>query len=605
MPTISFKDFVKKAGGKPSDVKVIPSSQAPAAPAPKSGGFFDAAKSFVKDAAGDVVDTGKAIKQSVTQRSDEFNKGLVDTMNGKQDISETLFQLLGNAAGGAADIAGELVTGAAKVALPQSVEDKVKDTATKVISPVVQTQFVQQVLDGYSKIEKENPQLARDIDAALGLGNFALTMAGGAAVERSATGAVKAGQEVVDVASQAAKTAAEKAGAVATTVGEQAGKVRGIGGLMVDEASRIPSRVATNVAEKQAVREAIQTLPTQTAKIAARDGIDIPDVKFLYEIPAEQKPALQKLAQVAKDFSEGKTKTNPIEVVGKPIVTRIQQLEAEAQKVGSQLGEVAKNELGTLQSQQLGSPVFNSLRKVRGLSGIKVNNKGVLDFTDTVLSTALTKSDRQAIQQVFTEAVKGGSGASKHRLRQELFEILGGKKKSLSNITDTQEQAFQAIREGLSTVLETKSGNYKTLSNQYRKIVQPLQDIRKFMKATSNGSEQDILDMSAGLLARRLTSNASSNPQIRSLLSALDAATAVPGKTRLSVETLQDFYNILNKYYDIAGKTSFQSGVQTGVEKAGSIQGVIVKTLQDTAGKSVAVRQKALEDALKEIFNSK
>lgn len=178
-----------------------------------------------------------------------------------------------------------------------------------------------------------------------------------------------------------------------------------------------------------------------------------------------------------------------------------------------------------------------------------------MDFKNTTLATSLTKSDRNAIQKVFTSAIKDSTGKQKHLLRQELFEILGGKKKALTNITDTQEKAFDAIRKGLSDVLEMKNPQYKALSNEYRKIIQPLSEMRRFMKSLPDATE-DILDMKAGLLARRLTSNAQSNPQIRQMLRNLDKATG--GKTADSVEAMQDLYNILDKYYNIAGKTGFK-----------------------------------------------
>jgi hypothetical protein len=244
-------------------------------------------------------------------------------------------------------------------------------------------------------------------------------------------------------------------------------------------------------------------------------------------------------------------------------------------------------------------PVFNNLKKVGGLDGLKINKKGVLDFTDTVLTTAETRADRNAIQSMFTNALKKGTGKQKHLLRQELFEVLGGKKKSLTNLTDTQEKAYEAIRKGLSDVLEGKNDQYKTLSNDYRKLIEPLKEMRKFMKNVA-GADDDILDMSAGLLARRITSNAASNPQIRKILRAMDNATKEKGKVSLSVETLQDFYNVLDKYYDIAGKTSFQGQVKAGIESATGPIDYAMKQIGNITGETVAVRQKALERIIEE-----
>jgi hypothetical protein len=116
------------------------------------------------------------------------------------------------------------------------------------------------------------------------------------------------------------------------------------------------------------------------------------------------------------------------------------------------------------------------------------------------------------------------------------------------------------------------------------------------------GATEDILNMDAGLLARRLTSNAGSNPEIRNLLRLLDKATKKAGKTAINVENLQDFYNILDKYYDIAGKTTLQGQVQRGFEKGSGIIDTVFKNVKKFGGETDAVRTKAIEDALNEIL---
>ena len=209
----------------------------------------------------------------------------------------------------------------------------------------------------------------------------------------------------------------------------------------------------------------------------------------------------------------------------------------------------------------------------------------------------MTKSDRAAIQKVFKDAITNGTGKQKHLLRQELFEVIGGKKRGLETITDTQEKAFNAIREGLSDVLESKNAKYSDLSNRYRKIITPLNDMRALIGEV--GDKKDLVDLSAGLIARRITSNAKSNPEIRNLLRQLDRATA-KGQTATSVETLVDIYNVLEKYYDTSGKTTLQSQVQRGVEKAG-VRNLVEDTIGGLVGQTDAVRQKAIEDLIKSI----
>lgn len=440
-----------------------------------------------------------------------------------------------------------------------------------------------------SELAKRHPESAKDIEDVLDT----LALLGGQKVSPTLAGVAQKGKQVVKATVPPIRGGAAGIATAARTTKDIA--TTAFGGVQ-----RIPSRIATNVAEKRAQKEAIRQLPVKSAQEAVQQGVDIADVKQMMNLPKAQVSPLRKLLSGVQKYARGETETNPIEIVGRPMRQGVQRLESAKGKIGQQLGEVANN-LGEVSTREVFRPVFDALQKVPGLNGLRVSGRGELIFGDTVLASALSKNERKAIQKIFIEAVKAGSGKSKHLLRQELFEILGGKKRALTALTDTQEKAFDAVRSGLSNVLEGKNTAYKTLSNEYRKIVQPLQNLRRFFKNVA-GADEDILDMNAGLLARRLTSAAPSNPQIRAILRSMDNALATKGKTLTNLETLQDFYNILDRYYDIAPKTGFQGQVKTGVEKATSGTGFMMEKARELAGETPAVRQKALEALLADVL---
>jgi hypothetical protein len=514
------------------------------------------------------VPSPRAVVQAGKEVATGFGKGLVQSAVGTAQMLQ---------AGGQRALAG--VTG-------QPLEQVQETTGFKSLQGT-EAEQINELLKADTTGEKTGKVLAFATEL--------LTPSGGRkAIEKGVSKGEQIAGSVADVATEGVDILRQGA----SRVGEVVEGAKTIGGELVEGVARIPSRVAINLAEKQATQQAIKSLPSKTAQEAVIEGVDIQDVKEISNFSKTFKEPAKKLIKVVQDFSSGASKTNPIEVVGKPIVNRIKQLESELGKVGQKLGEIAGT-LGKVTKEEVIDPVFTSLKKIPGLSGLKLNKKGILDFTDTVLTTAETQSDRVAIQKIFSDAIKSGTGKSKHLLRQELFEILGGKKKALTNLTDTQEKAFEAIRKGLAGVLDTKSPQYKNLNQQFAKIAQPLQEMRKFMKGTV-GATEDILEMQAGLLARRLTSNAQSNPQIRAILKAMDSATKIKGKAQLSVEKLQDFYNILDKYYDIAGKTGFQAQVKAGIEKG--IPETIIGAVKDIAGTTQATRTKALEKLFNEIL---
>lgn len=522
-------------------------------------------------------------------------KGITKSIQAKEtSLPSGILQTGGAVAGGTLGVVGDIVSSTPVVkdvvqSVAEPISEGVKATQNWLANnPTFQNVVTTEVADNIANVINSDPDIAKNAQAVNDIANAVLLAKGGAqaaskSVNLAKETAVKGGELVSETVESAVSSPLAK-GAVDIT------KMAG------ETLARVPSRVATNVAEKQAQEAVIRYLPTPKAQVAARDGIDVVDVTTLPEVV--KTPQAQKLVQVVKDFAQGKTKTDPIEVVGEPITKRVKDLDTQRKTIGAQLGEVSKN-LGIVTKPELSSGVFARLIEVPGLQGLTVSPTGKLNFSKTTLTSKATAPDRKALQEAYSQATRWGDGEKAHLYRQELFEILGGKKKGRAEVTDTQEGGLDAIRSGLSDVLESKNGQYKTLSNEYRKIVQPLGDLRKLMKNIDPNSTDDILNMSAGLLARRITSAAASNPQIKQLLQNLDEA-GVKGTTKESVTQLQDLYNILNKYYDIAPKTGFQN--LTKEATADSLVGTIKETARDIAGKSNAVRQKALEDYLDELL---
>lgn len=469
---------------------------------------------------------------------------------------------------------------------------------TAAIAPIIQdtlkssgitdNKTFQDVVMGVDTWAKENPDLAKNSQNVV---EIATTLIGAKGVT---TG--------LPIAKRGVESTVE---GLTTGISRVAGSplVRGVESATksaTEGIARIPARVATNIAEKQALNTSISELPSKVAQTAVRDGLDINDVKSLYQIPETVKPQAKELVDTVKRFAAGDKSVDPIEMVGRPIVARLKELDSLKGTIGQKLGVVAEK-LGTVTTKEVYPVVFANLKKVQGLNGLTVNSKGVLNFKNTVLATSATAADRAAIQRIFTDAIKGGTGKQKHLLRQELFEVLGGKKKAGVQLTDTQAKAFEAIRKGLADVLDAKNSEYKALNMEFAKVVQPINDMRKAMRVGADATE-DILDMNAGLIARRLTSTSLSQGQIKTILGALDNATAVKGSVLQTTEGLQNLYNVLGKYYDLAPATGFQGQVKNAVTFGGGILDRITKALSGVAGESPAVRQKALEAVLAEIL---
>lgn len=549
---------------------------------------------------GEIFESGRKEIAEETKRAGEQFAQTPKTATGELiEKPAILLRSLFRGAGTTAKTAGKLIAEpvvAGVGAVSERISDipEVQKFATNpFISSALDTviEGLSQAGENYEQFSQENPDLARDIEAGT---EILLTVLG-----EKATGEILS--KITSQIGKIGRETAEGVGRGFTQIGE--GIAEQVPSQISERLGVIPSRIRTNLQTRQIQQRAIGELPTETARTSVRQGIDISDVRFITQEIAEQaenKDVYKRLLQSAKEFEGNPRATNPIEIVGEPLTKRLKELDSQRLKIGQELGKVSDN-LGSLTEDELKPVVFGELQKVRGLQGLKLTDKGVLNFEDTVLSTQLTKADRNAINNIFGEAIKAGTGKSKHQLRQELFEILGGKKKSLANITDTQDKAFQAVRKALSDVLETKNETYKELSNQYRKVVQPLSEMRRIMREIP-GADEDILDMQAGILARRLTSTAPSNPRIRNTLRQLDQALETTGKTEISVERLQDFYNLLGKYFDIAPATGFKGQIEGALQVKGGVVSQILERLGGITGQTPEVRKESLEQLLESIF---
>lgn len=541
---------------------------------------------------------GDSIAEVGKERFQDTLKSVERMQTGEQSAAETVLQTAGNIAGGLTEAAMKTVgAGISKLGDITGLKEPIKNIGSQILQTPIGQSALKALQGGVNKYEEwkaKNPRAAENIEAVVDIASFIPVAKGTeSAVKGVAQGAKTIKNEVMSVAKPIFAKSAEIGGKAFDSA-------KTVGGSIIDSASRLPSNFATNVAAKKARIDAIKSLPTKTAQLAAKDGVDIEDIKYIYNLPKSVKPAAKELVQSVKNFSAGATTENPIEVVGKPIIASIKIADKKASEVGKKLGTVAKN-LGSVSREKASPAIMKELQKIQGLSGLRVKN-GVLDFKNTVLATGETASDRNAIQGIFSAAIKSDSGVSKHLLRQELFESLGGKKLAKVSLTGTQEKAYEAVRRGLLKVLDSvdSSGRYAKYNTEYAKISAPLEELRKFMKSVS-GADEDILNMNAGLLARRLTGNSMSNPQVRAILRSLDKITE--GTTATKTEALQDLYNLLEKYYDITGKTSFKGGITAGVEAAtgfneavGKVAAQILPT-QRTQDVVIKAIERALEEA--------
>ena len=388
--------------------------------------------------------------------------------------------------------------------------------------------------------------------------------------------------------------------------GGSGGIVSNTGKLLVGTAeditggiSRAPSNLKTNLEASIASRKAAEAAPVEI-KAAVKRGIAPRDAKLIQSATPEEKDIFNKMLSEAKSYETDRGAFDPATVGGSHLQGRISEAKKLADSIGGELGAVT-GKLTGVEIPNASADVITRLQEVPGLKGLKIGEKGGLDFSRTSLASKLNAGEANQINTAF-EHLQGGDVEKLHLFRQELFEYLGGKKKANIQTTDTVDKAFEAIRRGLGDSIDSVSPEYKALNKKYAQIADPLMRLKKFYRGLE-GASYDILDERSGILMRRLTSNAPSGQELKASIEKLNAILAENGmKSNVNLQRIQDFQNALERYYDISKDTGFAGQTGVGISRASSGINRIVDPMIDlitkNSGNTPAVKQKALEELL-------
>lgn len=375
--------------------------------------------------------------------------------------------------------------------------------------------------------------------------------AGGAALGAAAGSASRAGktaiENIIEKYSPTLKTVKNVGKGLAEKAKEGVRKTQGFA-----------DRVEINAAEKQAARLEFDALPAQI-KDAATKGVLPRDAQLIAGATPTEKKLMSSLRDTAEAFEKDRMSTPPSELFGQEFSKRVTALKDEVEKAVSTLDEIVrKSGNKKLDTGATADNIIQSMQSVKGLEGIKFKADGTLDFSGTTLSSSLTKSERKALNSALKDALRRKDTFNAHKYRQELFEELGGRTRAGIKTTDTADAGLEAIRKGLSKSIGGVAKGYEDANQKVAELLGIKKQIQNIFGNSKKGS-QDIFNLKAGVLLRRLTSNAKSGQDIAGIIRDLETVLEGKGiKFDTSLLKVQEFINLLNRYYDVAGDTSLQ-----------------------------------------------
>lgn len=372
----------------------------------------------------------------------------------------------------------------------------------------------------------------------------------------------------------------------------------------VGKATGSLERSKINVQAQREAREAFQKLEPRSQD-AIRKGLLPRDVELIKAGSASEQQVYKRIVDAAEAYSTNRTTANrPSVILGEEFSKRINGLGRAMETSFDELDDAVRGLGDTrLESNETMNFVIERLRNTNGLKGIDINESGVLNFANTQLSGSNSATARKELQRIFDDVVQRADDPQRmHLYRKELFEDLGGKKSSGTKLVGTEEKGVNAMRQGMAEAIETVSPEYKAANTKVAKLLDTKKEIVKKFGEVSQGNE-DIFDIKSSILLRRLTSNAKTGQDMAELIRTLEGTL---GDFDIRFDTdlvrIQEFLNLLDRYYDIAPDTSLLGIMRADSPKSKS---ELIQKIFDIVGGNFNATDDTAKQAIKDLLEGR
>lgn len=534
-----------------------------------------------------------SVGESLGKRAAYAGETAKKVWGGKIHPLEGSVRAVGTAIGAVGDVVGQAGISAVKAVTPDTVEKKFMESA-----PVkAGAEAISSVASKYQDWKSRNQRAAEDLEALV---NIASVLPVGAAGKAAGGAVARGASEVAEIVGKTAKSVGKTAAGAVETAGKVGGVIREAGLSAKETLKQVPARAAANKEAMTLARESMEELP-EKFRVAVTNGVRPRDAAIVRELSPKEMTAARKMISAADDFSKNRAAPDPTGIVGEEVTKRVRDIDELAASEGKKLGDFA-SQLGSSKVSSVPRDVVRRIREVPGMENANIvpgkNGRYTLDLERTALGSSLSRGERTRIAAAFSD-IYDKDGLQLHRLRQNLFEILGGKKKAKVVLTGTEEKAMEAIRQGIADALEAGSVGYKEANRKVAEILSVRSAFNKLYSGLGNAPE-DLLNARGAQLARRLTSNMKSAPEFENLFREAEKVLGKYGKKYdTSVQNLQDVMNAIERYFDVSKDTGFAGQVNLGTQDVGK---GLTGMLLEKGKQAVGLTPEAARDAFKKMF---
>jgi len=355
------------------------------------------------------------------------------------------------------------------------------------------------------------------------------------------------------------------------------------------ELNELLSDPTTHISQRLAERTGNQPLSRVVAGDKAlsesiRQGVDAPTAFMVKHSTPADKQILNKMLDVAETVFENPAATQrSSDLVGSSIVKRTNDLNKVLKTSGKQIDEAAQALRG--QSAPIETAVTQFADDLSD-AGVRMID-GKLNFANS--DFAGIKPAEKLVSDIFSRIQRAGNDAYElHRAKRFIDEKVNYAKVG-EGLTGQAERIVKGLRANIDGTLDNLSPQYNQANTTYAQGIEIADVFKRFLgKDFALGDK--MTETKAGMLSRRLFSNAQSRPDLMKGLDDIEKFLRTQGISyQDDIITQAAFVNELEKIFGTQASTSLQNEIKKGVTQA-----VVGDTIGSTFNKQ-GIRQAALK----------
>lgn len=591
---------------------------------------------FMQDAKQDRLEMGGAINETLGQAKGEQSRIRERVASGEISPTKGTFQQFGMGLLRGGEVLGEAGMGFAKMALPQSVETRIKETLGADLAEIFDgggmdrlkeevnqpqkgglvpgTQELNQKIADAVKIVidtyETDETFRTDVNSSIGFINTIGALLSGANSPRN-TGSIKVEgvgmgnyynpAQSITITNRTAQQVAEEVVAAANPVKQGnvvTDTLSGAAQQVQDFAGRI-IRSAQDTAEQN---RRLSEMPEEQATLV-RTGADERVVNVIKSAPEEEVSIYKELVEQAKKKEADPTPNTaqPKQIAGREFLKPVEHIVEARNGAGARLGEFRRN-LSPEKNVNTNPAFRNFHQNLKDKYGVQFDKNGKIIPGKGILP----EKDIVQVQKLYDELRSKTITSQKDideflRRSLEEYDITQQREKAFSNlVSEVAESARYEMR-------QLMPDGYNRAATQYAELSKPLEEVARLLGYKGKMSEISTKDLRAGEVALRILGNAADRPQ-----SVIDEVLRVAKETgytsEIDLNRLIYVTDQLEDLYDITPSRGFSGSTQRGIDQSaagalGDVATMNVGGLFNKVSGSQATRQE-VQEAFEAYLNS-